>query len=149
MAGIGVGPVFLDVSFISNSAHVEGAVSMLGSGKTKGFDDVESPDPTTFSRCRFVDNRASTTGSAVETAAGEEVFTGCAFRGNAARVGGAMRLAGTGTVSSSSFVETFRTMERGQRCPTSDRSRAWRTTASAATFSTAKRAVLGLQRKLC
>ncbi|CAM9233132.1 unnamed protein product [Scytosiphon promiscuus] len=105
MSGIGVGPVFADVSFIANSAEVGGAVSMLGSGKSKSFDDLESPDPTTFHGCRFMDNRASTTGGAIETAAGEEVFADCVFGGNTARVGGAMRLAGTASVINSSFVE--------------------------------------------
>ncbi|CAM9289996.1 unnamed protein product, partial [Hapterophycus canaliculatus] len=93
------------VSFISNSAQVGGAVSSVGSGNMKGFTDVDSPNPTTFDRCEFINNRATVTGGAIESAAGQDELVSSYFEGNKAGVGGALRLAGVTSVENCSFVE--------------------------------------------
>lgn len=59
VSGVGFGPTFSNVSFLSNTAHVGGAVSLMGSGKLKEITDIEPPNPTTFDRCRFIDNTAN------------------------------------------------------------------------------------------
>ncbi|CAM9262049.1 unnamed protein product, partial [Hapterophycus canaliculatus] len=105
VSGTGVGPKFHEVSFVSNSAQVGGAVSSVGSGNMKGFADVESVNPTTFYGCEFIDNRATTTGGAVDSAAGQDDLVGCFFEGNKAEGGGALRLAGIAHVENCSFVE--------------------------------------------
>lgn len=105
VSGAGVGPVFSDISFVSNSAQVGGAVSTIGSGKLKGFADVESPNPTTFDRCRFINNRATATGGAIESASGHDSIVNSVFEGNKAGAGGALRLAGTASVEGCSFVD--------------------------------------------
>ncbi len=105
VAGTGFGPVFTGVSFVSNSANVGGAVSAVGAGNLKGFADIESPNPTTFDRCRFVGNRAITTGGAVESAAGQDYIVDSVFEGNMAGAGGALRLAGMASIVNCSFVE--------------------------------------------
>ncbi|CAM9650623.1 unnamed protein product [Scytosiphon promiscuus] len=95
LSGSAFGPCFTDVSFVMNSAQVGGAVSSSGSGNAKNTDDFTPPCPTTFDRCWFIDNRARATGGAIESAAGQDEIANSIFRGNAARVGGALRLAGT------------------------------------------------------
>lgn len=105
VSGASFGPVFTDVSFVSNSAQVGGAVSVFGSGNSRTATTLEPPDPTTFDRCRFVDNRAEATGGALESAAGQDSFIDCVFEDNESRVGGALRLAGTATVVNCSFVD--------------------------------------------
>ena len=101
LSGTGVAPIFSDMTFISNSAKVGGAVYAVASGieLTEG-----NPNPTRFLGCRFVDNKAATTGGAVESSAGRDEFANSSFVGNFAGVGGALRLAGTVTVDSCSFV---------------------------------------------
>ncbi|CAN0034835.1 unnamed protein product, partial [Scytosiphon promiscuus] len=105
VSGAGVGPKFTNVSFISNSAQVGGAVSSVGSGNLKAVGDVESPNPTTFSGCQFIGNQATATGGAIESAAGQDELVDCLLRGNLAGVGGALRLAGITSVENCSFVE--------------------------------------------
>lgn len=106
VSGTGVGPVFTDASFISNSAQVGGAASAVGSGNTKGASDVLSPNPTTFNYCKFIENRA-TTGGAVDSAAGQDAYSNSMFLDNAATAGGALRLAGTASVQNCVFMENF------------------------------------------
>ncbi|CAN0170750.1 unnamed protein product, partial [Ectocarpus sp. 4 AP-2014] len=98
------GPTFSDVSFDSNSAQVGGAVSAIGSGNVKGG-GADQLLPTTFSRCRFTDNRATATGGAVDSASGQDLFEDTVFRGNQAVTGGALRLAGTASLENCSFVD--------------------------------------------
>lgn len=105
VSGTGVGTKFTNVSFVSNSAQIGGAVSSVGSGNMKGFTDVESPNPTSFDGCKFVDNRAAATGGDIESAAGHDELLSCLFEGNKAGVGGALRLAGMTSVENCSFVE--------------------------------------------
>ncbi|CAN0155578.1 unnamed protein product [Ectocarpus sp. 4 AP-2014] len=105
VSGSGIGPVFTGVSFVSNSAQVGGAVSTVGVGNLKRFGDVESPNPTTYDRCIFIDNRASATGGAIESASGKDFIVNSVFDGNKAGAGGALRLAGTTSVENCSFVE--------------------------------------------
>ncbi|CAM9655567.1 unnamed protein product [Ectocarpus fasciculatus] len=103
VSGAGIGPSFSDVTFISNFAQVGGAASVFGSGKDRGI--FSTTIPTTFNRCRFIDNVATTSGGAVDSAAGQDVVVNTVFKGNSAEVGGALRLAGTALVENCSFVE--------------------------------------------
>ncbi|CAN0045690.1 unnamed protein product, partial [Scytosiphon promiscuus] len=105
VSGTAVGPEFTEIAFVSNFAQVGGAVSLVGSGNMKGFADVESPNPTTFERCHFIDNHAAATGGAIESAAGQDSFVDCSFEGNQARAGGALRLAGTASLENCSFED--------------------------------------------
>ncbi|CAN0137715.1 unnamed protein product, partial [Ectocarpus fasciculatus] len=97
------GPTFSNVSFDFNSAQVGGAVSVLGSGNSKGQGDQLFP--TTFSGCRFAYNRATATGGAVDSASGQDLFEDTVFSGNQAVTGGALRLAGRASLENCSFVE--------------------------------------------
>ena len=110
ISGTGAGPIFPGVSFVSNSAQVGGAVSSVASGNL-----VESVynSPTTFDRCRFIDNEATATGGAIESAAGQDVFVGSVFEGNKAGTGGALRLAGTSSMENCSFVDNLSDDGRG------------------------------------
>ena len=105
VSGTGVGPVFADVRFISNSAQVGGAASIVASGTLKQVADILSPDPTIFDRCIFIDNRATATGGAIESAGGQDFILNSVFEGNRAGAGGALRLAGMTSVDNCSFVE--------------------------------------------
>lgn len=105
VSGADVGPVLSDVLFEANVAQVGGAVSTVGSGNLKEYAGLAPPNPTIFTRCRFVNNQAAATGGAVETVAGQDVFVDCLFKNNQAGTGGALRLAGTATLENCSFVE--------------------------------------------
>lgn len=100
-----LGPIFTDASFISNSAAIGGAVSIFGSGNSE--DEGGQTSPTTFNRCQFIDNQASSTGGAINSAAGQDAIDGSVFAGNSAGTGGALRLAGTASVYNCSFVENI------------------------------------------
>lgn len=106
VSGAGAGPAFSSALFVSNSAQVGGAVSTFGSGSSKSVSDIEPPNPTTFERCHFVGNRA-TTGGAIDSAAGHDSVVDSTFDDNTAGTGGALRLAGTASIDSCSFVENF------------------------------------------
>lgn len=105
VSGAGVGPSFTNVSFISNSAQAGGAVSTVGSGNVRSTGGVEALNPTTFRGCLFIGNRATATGGAIESAAGQDEYMDSIFVGNRAGTGGALRLAGTASVENCSFVE--------------------------------------------
>ena len=113
VSGTGVGPEFADIRFISNSAQVGGAASVVASGTLKQVNDTESPNPTTFDGCLFFDNRATATGGAIESAGGEDLITNNVFEGNKAGVGGALRLASMASVKNCSFVENISDGEEG------------------------------------
>ena len=100
LSGTNVGPAFTGVNLVSNSAEIGGAVSIFGSG-TKQPDDFS----TTFDQCRFIDNRATGTGGAINSAAGKDTIFSSVFEGNSAGTGGALRLAGTASIYDCSFVE--------------------------------------------
>lgn len=76
-----VGPTFVNVSLISNSAQVGGAISLIGSGTSFNPEDY-TPAPTTFEQCRFTSNRAIATGGAVDTAAGQDKFVNSVHGGD-------------------------------------------------------------------
>lgn len=80
------------VSFISNSAQIGGAVYLLASGTTVA--NLEEY-PIVYNGTLFQGNTASTSGGAVESVAGKDVFLYTRFVNNTARLGGALRLAGT------------------------------------------------------
>lgn len=108
IASIGVGPIFRNVTFIGNSAQTGGAVYVTGSGTTVTLaTSVQLNYPTTFDGCVFVDNFASATGGAVDSASGKDIFSHTKFRRNEARVGGALRLAGTASVDNCVFDENI------------------------------------------
>ncbi len=107
VANSGLGPTFSRVNFVGNEAQIGGAASISGSGNAKDTNDPTPTSPTTFDRCRFVDNQATAAGGAVESAAGHDAFLNSLFQGNAARVGGALRLAGSAIVRNCSFVENL------------------------------------------
>ncbi len=91
-------PTFTDVIFVSNSAEVGGAVSAVGSGYLSA---------TTFERCHFIDNQATTAGGAIDSAAGVDALSSSVFEGNKAGTGGALRLGGTAYMDNCSFVENI------------------------------------------
>ncbi|CAM9651378.1 unnamed protein product [Ectocarpus fasciculatus] len=99
LSGVDTGPVFTEVNFASNVAEIGGAVSLFGCGNTP-----VGNHPTTFDRCRFVDNQGASTGGAIESAAGKDVFNGSVFESNTAGTGGALRLAGSAYFFNCSFV---------------------------------------------
>lgn len=105
VSGTGVGPVFSDVSFISNSAKVGGGVYVVGSGNTKHTLALGAQNPTKYYRCLFMSNRATATGGAIDSAAGQDVIVDSVFMDNTAGVGGALRLAGTASINTCSFVD--------------------------------------------
>ena len=100
LSGTSGGPAFTDVSLVSNSAEIGGAVSLFGSGTKEPGDH-----PTTFDWCRFIGNRAAAKGGAINSAAGKDSIFSSVFEGNSAGTGGALRLAGTTSVYNCSFVE--------------------------------------------
>lgn len=106
VSGAGVGPVFSDTKFSSNSAQIGGAVYVTGSGATitkVSGNDVSNP--TTFIGCTFVGNEASATGGAIETTAGQDVVAKTVFVSNRAGVGGALGLGGITLLTNCSFKE--------------------------------------------
>lgn len=107
VSGAGFGPTFTDANFVMNSAQVGGAASLSGSGSAKDTDSYMPLHPTTFHRCRFCGNEASTTGGAIESAAGDDDILHSVFESNTAPVGGALRLAGTTGVYNCSFAENL------------------------------------------
>ena len=105
VSSTGFGPTFWNASFVSNAAQVGGAVSTIGTGNRKDAADLVPLHPTTFDGCRFINNEATATGGAIESAAGQDVYTGTVFEGNKAGTGGALRLAGSALVDNCSFLE--------------------------------------------
>lgn len=101
LTGVGVGPIFRGVRFDSNSAQIGGAVYSTGSGTVLLTSGKEFP--VTYHDCTFVANRATASGGAVESAAGKDWVTNSTFIGNTATQGGAMRLAGSVSLSSCWF----------------------------------------------
>lgn len=99
-----VGPTFSNVSFISNSAEVGGAVSLVGSGYAREADTDEQYQ-TTFELCRFIDNQAETRGGAIASAAGGDRFLYSDFTGNKGGTGGALRLAGAASLEGCFFED--------------------------------------------
>eukprot|EP00752_Nemacystus_decipiens_P009937 g8861.t1 len=113
VSGAAFGPEFKDVSFVSNSAQVGGAVSVFGSGNSRSVFDIQPNSPTTFERCHFVGNKADAAGGAVDSAAGQDLFVDCLFEDNESRTGGALRLAGTATIENCSFTDNISGDESG------------------------------------
>lgn len=73
ISGAGVGPVFVQATFTCNTSPRGGAVYSASSGTTQ--DEItRQVFPTTFEDCSFTDNRASTSGGAIESVAGDDMF---------------------------------------------------------------------------
>ncbi|CAN0333327.1 unnamed protein product, partial [Laminaria digitata] len=102
----GVGPVFSTVRFVANFAEAGGGAYVTGSGN-ENLNDFESTPvhPTKFDGCQFVDNRATTTGGALESSAGHDHISNTSFKGNTAAIGGALRLGGRTFLDNCSFVD--------------------------------------------
>ena len=108
LEGIGIGTHFRHVNFAGNVAPSGGGVHATGSGTTATlYNNAQQDNPTTFDGCSFVDNLAFAAGGAVDSASGQDVFLGTLFKGNTARVGGALRLAGTSSISNCSFNDNI------------------------------------------
>ena len=74
------GQHFEQVEFRSNWARLGGAVATFGTGNG----DEVTPSPALFLRCRFIGNKATETGGAVETAFGQEAIVSSVFESNSA-----------------------------------------------------------------
>lgn len=66
---------------------------------------ITSEYPTTYIGGLFRDNRAVSSGGALESAAGRDAFKATLFLGNSAAVGGALRLSGVADLMECDFVE--------------------------------------------
>lgn len=115
VAGTGIGVHFINVTFLNNSAQTGGGVYATGSGTAVTVDenDEQIENPTVFNHCTFVRNFAYATGGGVDSSSGRDVFGNSTFEGNIARVGGALRLAGTATVENCDFIENLSELEGG------------------------------------
>ena len=109
IAGTGMGTVFKNVSFIKNTAQIGGGVRVTTSGTTLTVDTykIQVANPTTFKLCSFVGNVAFGTGGAVDSASGQDVYANTLFKGNVAKVGGALRLAGKVSIEKCSFTDNI------------------------------------------
>ena len=107
VGGTGIGTVFKNVSFNENRAQIGGGVRATASGTTMtvNTDNKQVANPTTFDRCGFVGNVACGTGGAVDSASGQDVLADTFFKGNVAKVGGALRLAGMVSIENCSFID--------------------------------------------
>lgn len=105
VSGISKGPVFSAVRFVGNFAGAGGAAFITGSGNEEIGNAVTAPSSATkFDECLFVNNRATATGGAIESVAGQDFISNSVFVGNTAGVGGALRLAGMAGLDSCTFV---------------------------------------------
>ncbi|CAN0366346.1 unnamed protein product [Ascophyllum nodosum] len=106
LEGIGIGTRFRHANFFGNVAPSGGGVHATGSGTTATLiNNTQHNNPTTYHGCSFVDNLAFATGGAVDSASGQDDFSATSFKGNTARVGGALRLAGTSSINNCTFID--------------------------------------------
>lgn len=106
ISGADVGPKFVKVIFISNSAQLGGGVYATSSGNAKiNLKGQEALNPTIYDNCSFVDNVAVATGGAIQSAAGQDSILHTSFKRNSARVGGALFLGGTSNFMDCSFID--------------------------------------------
>ncbi|CAN0406528.1 unnamed protein product [Pylaiella littoralis] len=101
LSDAGYGPVFSQANFTSNVSPQGGAVYSVSSGTERLGKDRY---PSTYEMCFFTGNRASKTGGAVESVAGFDAFVNSTFEGNAAGVGGALKLSGSTDLTNCEFV---------------------------------------------
>lgn len=106
VSSFGVGLVFPGVRFVDNVSGAGGAVYVTGSGNEALDDFLFTPESATkFDGCQFMGNRATATGGALETVAGQDHISNSIFVGNTAGVGGALRLGGKTFMDNCSFVD--------------------------------------------
>ena len=92
--------------FVSNFAGTGGGAYITGTGNDEiSTAGITPTSATKFDGCQFVNNRATGTGGAIESVAGQDYISNTTFVGNTASVGGAMRLAGKAGVDNCSFVD--------------------------------------------
>ena len=115
VSGTAFGTVFMNVVFVSNNAQIGGGVRATESGTAITISEKTKRvvNPTTFVGCKFVGNSAFGTGGAIDSASGQDVFNATLFEGNQARVGGALRLAGTASVVNCSFIDNTSNLGEG------------------------------------
>ena len=109
------GTEFMNVVFVSNHAPTGGGVRVTESGSAITVDGKTQREvnPTTYVGCKFIDNSAFGTGGAVDSASSHDFFGETLFDGNHARVGGALRLAGTAAVVNCSFIDNASNLGAG------------------------------------
>ena len=108
----GEGPILTNAGFVSNSAKVGGGVFITGSGTL--LDPRSGELSATFNGCRFLDNKATANGGAIQSATGAASFSKTTFKGNEAGVGGALRIAGAVALVGCLFEENVSQLEGGQ-----------------------------------
>lgn len=106
ISGLGNGPAFVGLVFVSNTAPVGGAtyVTTTGIDITYRYNQAVE-NPTIFYRCEFISNEAEATGGTVDSSAGLDFLSNSYFARKAAGVGGALRLAGVATLQNRTFVD--------------------------------------------
>lgn len=98
LSGVDVGPEFLRSNFTANTSPRGGAVYSVSSGILT--DTYGHPlFPVVIKDCCFTANRASVSGSAIESVAGYDQAVKSVFGGNTAGVGGALRLGGSAVLT--------------------------------------------------
>eukprot|EP00752_Nemacystus_decipiens_P012610 g11167.t2 len=103
LSGVEIGPEFVLSNFTANTAPRGGAVYAVSSGIAT--DDFGFPDsPIVYNDCSFTGNRASLTGGAIESVAGNDHAVNTVFEENAAGVGGALRLGGSALLTNCTFL---------------------------------------------
>ena len=110
IGGTGIGTVFGNVSFVENTAQIGGGVRVAASGTTitVDTDKKQKTNPTTFDQCSFAGNIAFGTSGAVDSTSGQDVFANTLFKGNVAKMGGALRLAGNKvSIDNCSFIDNI------------------------------------------
>ena len=106
VSSFGVGLTFPGVRFIDNFSGAGGAVYVTTSGNQDLEAFTVTPESATkFDGCQFIGNRATATGGALETVAGQDHISNSTFVGNTAGVGGALRLGGKTFMENCSFVD--------------------------------------------
>ena len=105
MSGVGTGPIFSKASFVSNKSPLGGAVYSSSSGTTRKSLTSSLVLQVSYDRCSFVNNTGSTSGGAVESVAGTDIFYGSVFAGNFAPIGGGLRLGGSATIIYCGFFD--------------------------------------------
>ena len=117
---------FISPIFVGNKASVSGgAIYLIGNGNGESpvfvftnvtFENNESGNgggidsfgkKMVFEDCRFVLNKASSLGGAMNSVGGTDTFVRTVFYGNSGGTGGALRLAGTTSIDDCHFVENI------------------------------------------
>lgn len=99
------GPVFSFSNFTGNESPRGSSVYSVGSGTDKK--DSYSFYAITYQNCTFKENVAAGSGGAIETTSGNDLFEDTIFENNMAKIGGALKLAGSTIIENCTFVENI------------------------------------------